>query len=118
MPKLKTMKPLVGTLAPRIGYAPGDEKVRDRQRAQTQHWRKWYASTEWRKLRMRVLVRDLFTCQMCGKLEPNTALLVGDHKEPHRGDRARFFDEQNVWAVCKPCHDGEKQKLERAQGFR
>ncbi|WP_338100978.1 hypothetical protein [Roseovarius nubinhibens] len=24
--------------------------------------------------------------------------------EPHRGDRAKFFDRTNWQALCKPCH--------------
>jgi len=118
MPKLTALKPRIGALPPRIGYAQGDEKARDQHRAATQHWRKWYTCTEWRKLRMRVLIRDLFTCQMCKRLVADTSQLVGDHKIQHHGDRAKFFDERNVWCICKPCHDSAKQKLEKAGRFR
>ena len=115
MGRLSTIKPRIGALAPRLGPVPGDERSWDRHREQSQPWRKWYHSAEWKDLRMRVLQRDLFTCQMCGRIEGNTSKLIGDHKKPHHGDRALFFDEGNVWCVCKPCHDGEKQRMERAQ---
>lgn len=115
MAKLTNLKPTVGTLPPRLGYATGDEKARDRQRSTTQHWRVWYNSAEWKRLRIRVFIRDAFTCQMCQRVEGNTSKLIGDHKTPHRGDRALFFDENNVHTVCKPCHDGEKQRIDKAR---
>lgn len=115
MPKVKMLAPRVQKIAPRIGRMPG-EQARDQERERTQHWRKWYHSAEWKVLRMRVLQRDLFTCQMCKRIEANTSKLVGDHKQPHHGDRAMFFDEANVWCICKPCHDGEKQRMEKRYG--
>lgn len=42
MPKLKAVTPRLGTLAPRIGYAPGNEQERSRHRDATQAWRAWY----------------------------------------------------------------------------
>lgn len=75
----------------------------------------WYRTARWQKLRWSVLVRDLFTCQLCDHIEPDSARLVCDHVTPHRGDEAAF------WAgpfqcLCKPCHDSQKQKEESAAG--
>lgn len=116
MGRLSAIKPRLGSAPPRLGRAAGDEKARDRDREASQPWRKWYHSAEWKALRMRVLIRDHFTCQMCGRTEGNTSMLIGDHKRQHHGDRAMFFDEKNVWCICKPCHDGEKQKMEKRRG--
>lgn len=116
MGRLSTLKPRIGSMSSRLGYASGDEKARDRKRATEQPWRKWYNVAEWKTLRMRVFIRDHFTCQICGRIDGNTSRLIGDHKVPHRGDRSLFFDEENVWTLCKPCHDSEKQKRERAEG--
>ena len=113
MPKLKTMKPLVGTLAPRIGYAPGDEKARDRQRRDTLPWRAWYKTARWQKLRWSVLVRDLFPCRECGRITADTSQLVADHKQPHRGDERLFWDAENLQCLCKTCHDSTKQRMEK-----
>jgi len=110
---LGSLRPRIGALPSRLGYAPGDEKARDQQRRSTQPWRAWYKTTRWQKLRQRVFLRDHYTCQLCGKLEGNTSRLIGDHKEPHRGNEAAFFNEENVWTLCKPCHDSEKQKQEK-----
>lgn len=117
-PRLTTLKPLVKKLAPRLGYLPGNEQERSRYRDATQAYRQWYKTARWQKLRWSILVRDLFKCQMegCGKIEGNTSLLVADHKIPHRGDQALFWDENNLQCLCKACHDRIKQSLER-RGF-
>lgn len=113
MGRLKSLKPRIGTLAPRVGTASGDERARHRQRDASQNWRSWYKTSRWQKLRWAVLVRDLFTCQMCQRVEVDTSQLVGDHIKPHRGDETLFWDENNIQCVCKRCHDGEKQRQER-----
>lgn len=39
---------------------------------------------------------------------------VVDHIIPHRGDMTLFWDKSNWQALCRPCHDRHKQRLERA----
>lgn len=113
MGRLTTLKPKVGTLAPRLKrYAPGDETDRSRFRDETQAWRKWYKTAKWQKLRWSILVRDKFTCRMCKKLETATSLLVCDHVEQHHGDEAAFWSGP-FQTLCKTCHDSTKQKQER-----
>jgi 5-methylcytosine-specific restriction protein A len=77
-------------------------------------WKAWYKTARWRALRLRIFVRDLFTCSTCGRVEGNTALLVCDHKIPHRGNVHLFWDEANLQTLCKACHDGIKQRQEQA----
>lgn len=115
MARIATIKPLITKLAPRLGYAQGNERERSRHRDVTQPWRAWYKTSRWQKLRWSVLVRDMFTCQrpQCGKLEANTSQLVADHKVPHRGDERLFWDEGNLQCICKQCHDRDKQREER-----
>lgn len=43
--------------------------------------------------------------------KPSAAIV--DHITPHRGDSALFFDEENLQALCKTCHDSGKQSEER-----
>ncbi|MBB4094096.1 HNH endonuclease [Ochrobactrum pecoris] len=111
-PKLKMMKPLVSTMKPRLGPTPGSQKSRDAHRVKVEPWRRWYRIARWQKLRMKIFTRDLFTCQMCGLLEPDTSKLVCDHREPHGGSETKFWDETNLQCLCKTCHDGEKQRLD------
>lgn len=113
MGKLKRLSPRLASLQPRLAQQSGDRQAFDRKRDE-QPWRAWYKTARWQRLRMWVLRRDLFMCQRpgCGRIEPNTALLVADHREPHRGDEALFWSADNLWCLCKPCHDGWKARLE------
>lgn len=43
-------------------------------------------------------------CKDCGYLTPAT---VVDHVQPHRGDRALFWERANWQPLCKPCHDSK-----------
>jgi Restriction endonuclease len=119
MGRLTTLKPRLSTLPPRLGRVAGDEQARHRERDANLEYRKWYKTARWQKLRMKVLIRDRFTCQMvgCGRVDGNTSRLVADHKKPHRGDERLFWDEQNLQCLCKPCHDRLKQREERRQGW-
>jgi len=92
---------------------PATEADRSRQRDATQTWRAWYKTARWQRLRWSVLVRDLFTCRRCGRIEGETKLLVSDHVRPHRGDEALFWDPGNLQCLCKACHDSAKQSEER-----
>lgn len=87
---------------------------RSRQRDAGQPWRAWYKTARWQKLRWSVLVRDLFTCRECGRIEADTSKLVADHKRAHRGDERKFWDPENLQCLCKPCHDKVKQAQEQA----
>ncbi|WP_330848890.1 HNH endonuclease [Mangrovicoccus ximenensis] len=43
---------------------------------------------------------------------------VVDHIQPHRGDQSLFWDVSNWQALCKCCHDREKQRQERTNRSR
>ncbi|HEU4986875.1 MAG TPA: HNH endonuclease signature motif containing protein [Rhizobiaceae bacterium] len=116
MPKLSNLKPSLSTLPPRLGYAPGDEKARDKQRAQTQHWRAWYKTARWQKLRWSILVRDLFTCQRCKRVASGKGEAHVDHIRPHRGNETLFWSADNLQCLCAPCHNSAKQSEERKHG--
>lgn len=78
-----------------------------------QFWKAWKKTVKWQRLRWSVLVRDLFTCQRCRKVEADTSQLVADHIKAHKGDKHLFWDKTNLQCLCKPCHDGPKQSFER-----
>lgn len=115
MAKLKTIRPLLGKLPPLVGRAPG-ETARDRQRAAKQPWRAWYNSPRWTALRDRIRVRDMFTCGMCRRACSGKGQSAVDHRIPHHGDPRMFWDDDNLWLLCKPCHDGAKQREEKGAG--
>jgi hypothetical protein len=49
-------------------------------------------------------------CHRRGKLELAT---VVDHIRRHRGDMNLFWDSSNWQPLCKRCHDGEKQRIDK-----
>lgn len=63
---------------------------------------------EWESLRAEFL-RLHPCCAFCGA--PAT---VVDHITPHKGDKALFWRWSNLQSLCKPCHDRDKQRQERA----
>ncbi|UGY23196.1 HNH endonuclease [Bradyrhizobium septentrionale] len=79
-------------------------------------WKAWYKLARWQALRLRIFLRDRYTCRRkgCGRVEPNTSLLVCDHVIPHRGDERLFWDDGNLQTLCKACHDSAKQAEEQA----
>lgn len=111
MPRLKTLPPLLKREAPRIKREDA-EQMRDKRRYQEQPWRKWYNTKRWYQLRWLVLVRDEFTCQMCGLTEKDSSRLVCDHVVPHNGDEDMFWN-GDLRTLCKPCHDGAKQREDK-----
>jgi 5-methylcytosine-specific restriction endonuclease McrA len=115
MGRLKQAPSRLAAMPPRLTAAPApvNEVERSRFRDESAPWRKWYKTARWQKLRWSVLVRDLFTCRRCRRIEADTSRLVADHKTPHRGDEALFWDDQNLQCLCKPCHDKDKQREER-----
>lgn len=70
-----------------------------------------YSTSAWKRLRACQLQREPF-CRMCDELGRMTPATVVDHSIPHRGD-ARLFWRSDLWvALCQPCHDRHKQRLE------
>lgn len=77
-------------------------------------WRHLYNTARWRNLRKAQLTAEPL-CRMCARLGRVTAATVADHVTPHKGDEALFFDRTNLQSLCKPCHDGAKQREERGR---
>jgi 5-methylcytosine-specific restriction protein A len=68
-----------------------------------------YKTARWRRLRKRVLSRNplCVECERQGRITPAT---VVDHIIPHKGNLELFWDEDNLQALCKPCHDRKTAK--------
>ena len=110
MGQLKRLPARLGALPERVA------RVAEPDRMERPSWHHWYKTARWQKLRWSVLLRDLFTCQICGAVEGRKGQAVADHKLPHRGDEALFWDADNLQCLCKRCHDSTKQKIDRASG--
>ncbi len=123
MGKLKSLKPRLRTIAPRLAVAaPVDRQEAEAQRLcqrdKEQPWRKWYYSARWKALRKEVWVRDNYTCKqtgaVCVGLYPAGNSPVADHIKPHHGNPDLFWDIENIQTVSKSYHDSLKQSGERA----
>ncbi|NMB34825.1 MAG: HNH endonuclease [Firmicutes bacterium] len=57
-----------------------------------------------RRLRKRVLLKHPL-CAECKRQGRVTKATVVDHIIPHKGNPELFWDENNLQALCKPCHD-------------
>ena len=112
MARLKTLKPRLSAAPQRLNRAT-DERSLDRRRLADTATRKLHKTARWQSLRWLVLVCDEFRCQICHRLESDTSKLVCDHVDPHRGDIEKFWSGP-FQTLCKPCHDGQKQKEEVA----
>jgi 5-methylcytosine-specific restriction endonuclease McrA len=120
MGKLKAISSHLVSLKPTVGFLQQSPKSEAATRIAYAPWRKWYSTERWRKLRIAIFKRDGFTCQWpgCGRVEGNTSRLVADHKRRHNGSPSLFWDEGNLQTLCKPCHDGPKQRAEQgAAGY-
>jgi len=115
MGRLTSLKSGLTTLRPSMAYMPEGEKERNKARADLP-WRKWYNSKRWKDLRWTVLLRDMFKCQRCGRLEANSSQLVANHKRPHHGNERLFWSIDNIETACKPCHDSVIQREEKGRG--
>lgn len=69
---------------------------------------------KWQQIREQFL-REHPTCAMCAQADPPrlSAASVVDHRIPHKGDAARFWDQSGWQAICKRCHDAGKQSQDR-----
>ena len=72
---------------------------------------------KWRKARL-VYLRKHPLCVFCEREGRVTEATVIDHKIPHGGNQTLFWDEGNWMALCKPCHDVTKAKIEHDMGYR
>lgn len=81
-------------------------------------WKAWYKTRRWQALRLAVLERDNYTCQRTGRVlgakHPDPDSPVVNHRRPHRGDEALFWDIDNLETVSKAVHDADIQREEQA----
>lgn len=73
----------------------------EKRRAEAVAYRGLYSTAQWKRARLAAIVRDNATCSNCGKV---TGRVEVHHKDPHRGDRRKFFDIDNLTCLCPDCH--------------
>ncbi|AWV07218.1 HNH endonuclease signature motif containing protein [Marilutibacter maris] len=109
MAKLATLKPRVQPAPSRIAtMQPGSWRTGKQSSAARGY------GYRWQQYRLRFLAEHPL-CVMCQAEGRVTAATIVDHKQPHRGDERLFWEPTNHQALCKPHHDGEKQREEHEQ---
>lgn len=81
----------------------GSWRTSDQTAAQRGYGYKWQKAREGH-LRSRPL------CVMCEAESLVTAATVVDHRIPHRGDQALFWDKTNWQSLCTTHHSRDKQR--------
>ena len=81
-----------------------------------------HKSKAWQSIRLTIIARDQWQCGMCrcllteGKKDPRAAVV--DHIIPAAMRPDLFYAPDNLWAVCKACHDGPCASIEaRHRGY-
>ena len=68
---------------------------------------KFYASDDWKDIRMLALRRGGYRCNYCGATKHNSILHV-DHKVPLSVDWSRRLDLLNLQVLCADCNVGKR----------
>jgi 5-methylcytosine-specific restriction protein A len=78
---------------------------------------KLYALPAWKRLRRQWLEAHPL-CSDCAGVGLVEAATDVDHITPHRGDRALFFDRNNLQSLCHSCHSRKTAREVLATGGR
>lgn len=62
----------------------------------------------WLKLRFRILKRDSYRCQLCGRSAQDGVLLEVDHKIARAKNGSN--DPSNLWTLCFDCNRGKRDE--------
>ncbi|ARG67034.1 HNH endonuclease [Staphylococcus epidermidis] len=77
-----------------------------RYSSQNSKYTDFYHSSQWRKLRKQVLLRDNYLCQHClNKGIVNDKDLIVHHKVELKEEWGKRLDMDNLEAVCIGCHN-------------
>ena len=71
---------------------------------------RFLTSYEWRKVRMRALIRDGARCACCGSTPQNGARMDVDHIKPRRRFPELALDIDNLQVLCDECNHGKGNK--------
>ena len=104
--KLQSLKPRVGTIANRLSTVSSDSWRSTKTTGQRGY------DYRWQKARERFL-REHPLCVLCEAAGRVGLATIVDHKQPHRGDQALFWDEANWQGLCAHHHSSTKQREER-----
>jgi len=73
-----------------------------------------YRTTDWEARRLRILVRDSYTCRSCSELCHGKAAHV-DHVRPLEDGGTDSDD--NLQTLCSSCHGRKTRQEQRRKGY-
>lgn len=98
---------------PKIGDVPHKKPAKGVFSPNPNKRKSFYASWEWRRLRMETLLRYGHRCQSCGATKDDititgaTVRLVVDHIQPLGKNWELRLDPENVQVLCDECNMGK-----------
>lgn len=112
MSKLRTLKSTLPVLdtRPVQTIQAGGWRTSDQTAAQRGYGYKWQQARAG-------YLRSHPLCVMCQAEGAVNAATVVDHKIPHRGDQALFWDRGNWQSLCATHHSRDKQREETSRGL-
>lgn len=90
---------------------PQQGKRSEQRSERAEAYRKLYKTSRWKTIRESVLVSSPL-CVECERSGVVTAANEVDHIVPHRGNAERFYDVNNLQALCGKCHARKTAKGE------
>jgi 5-methylcytosine-specific restriction endonuclease McrA len=72
-----------------------------------------YTSADWRARRLRILIRDAYTCRACGRVVTGQAAHV-DHIRPL--EEGGTDDDANLQVLCESDHGRKTREEQRKRG--
>jgi 5-methylcytosine-specific restriction protein A len=91
-------------------YCEKHEKEMEREYNRNNRTYKYlYNTARWKRLRTQFL-KEHPLCEECKRKGIITSAEVVDHIIPHKGNKELFWDESNLQALCKECHDRKTAK--------
>lgn len=95
------------TLPTKTKRAPRSTKKPVVEKLQPDPVREFYASFEWRKLRLEILKRDGRQCLCCGAKPEHGVYMHVDHIKPLRFNWELRLDPDNLQVLCEICNHGK-----------
>jgi 5-methylcytosine-specific restriction endonuclease McrA len=85
-----------------------------RPRVRPSKERAHYTSADWRARRLRLLIRDAYTCRDCGRVTHGSAAHV-DHITPL--EDGGTDNDANLETLCEACHGRKTRDEQRRKGY-
>jgi len=91
----------------RTKAAPRHSSFKPKPKAPRKPAGRVYDTARWKKIRVRVLLRDNYTCTACGVIVGNKPMNAHIH---HIDGNPKNMNMENLATLCHSCHSSETMK--------